>query len=332
VAFGEGRIIDFTLSNCIRSQLTHPYILTQYRAHTLQQHVGRWWRRHGANAPCHAAPVCVSAANGLSYRGTADALLQNRSLFEESNLVVVLSADHVYEMDYRHLIATHLERRAAATIGSIVYPKSAASQLGVMEVDSTWRVRGFHEKPDAPVTLPGRPDRVLASMGIYAFDAAILLEALQCGSGAKSCFDIGRDLVPGLVKNASVAAFNFADKKTGDPLYWRDIGTLDSYYTTSMEWFGASGSIISKRAFVHETAQVHNSILLPGARVGRGARIRGAILDQDACVPAGARVGCESRSSSLYTVTPNGVIVVPAGAPRSSAPAAPSFLPLAVEA
>src|SRR5688572_13778356 len=164
VPFGDGRIIDFTLSNCLRSKLTHPYILTQYQAGSLQQHVGRWWRLHAAEAGWDTAAVCVSPCNGASYRGTGDALRQNINRIGDADYVVVLSADHVYDMDYREMIRFHVQNGAAATIGSIVYPKSFASQFGVMEVDSCWRIRNFHEKPSVPVTLPSRTDEILASM------------------------------------------------------------------------------------------------------------------------------------------------------------------------
>jgi glucose-1-phosphate adenylyltransferase len=314
VPFGDGRIIDFTLSNCLRSTLPLPYILTQYQADSLQQHVGRWWRLHAAEAAGVAVPVCVSASNGASYRGTGDALRQNIDRFTHADYVAVLSADHVYEMDYRELIRFHVANGAAATIGSIVYPKSFASQFGVMEVDSRWRIRSFHEKPRNPVTLPDRPDKILASMGIYVFDAAVLAEVLKPGGFSKagdSC-DIGRDVLPRLAADYPVYAFNFADNKTGHPLYWRDVGTLDSYYSTAMELFGTSGSVISRDAHVHETAEVVDSIILPGVRVGRGARVRGAILDENVCVPAGIDVGYGRHDASLFTVTPKGIVVVPA--------------------
>jgi glucose-1-phosphate adenylyltransferase len=307
VPFGDARIIDFTLSNCLRSHLSHPFILTQYHANSLHQHVGRWWRQHASEADAGAAPVCVPSLSGANYRGTADALLQNLERFQDSEYVVVLSADHVYNLDYQELLRSHVEAHAAVTVGAIVCPKRSARQFGVMDVDSTWRVRGFQEKPLDPAALPGRPDAVLASMGIYVFNADVLRDALQQGG-----HDIGRDLMPRLVASRPVHAFNFADKRTGASRYWRDIGTLDSYYASAIECYGVGGSVISEDAVVHKSATVTDSILLPGVKVERGALVRRAILADNVYVPAGARIGYGRHDCALFPVTANGIVVVPA--------------------
>jgi len=328
VPFGDARIIDFTLSNCLRSHLSHPYILTQYHANSLHQHVRRWWHHRAANAASGAAPVCVPSSLGASYRGTADALLQNQEKFKDAKHVVVLSADHVYDLDYRELLRSHIETGAAATISAVVCPASSARQFGVLEVDSSWTVRGFQEKPDVPVTLPGRQDQVMASMGIYVFDARLLADSLRrCVN--RGGYDIGKDLLPELVPSASVHAFNFADHKTGAPRYWRDIGTLDSYYQTAIECFGIGGSVISSEASVHHAARVTDSILFPGVRIERGALVRRAILTENVCVPAGARVGYGHHDLAIFPVTDNGIVVVP---PHVTIPASPAFTPAFLQA
>lgn len=321
VPFGDARIIDFTLSNCLRSHLSHPFILTQYHANSLHQHVGRWWRQHAAKADCGAAPVCLPPEDGASYRGTADALRQNLERFKDAEHVVVLSADHVYNLDYQDLLRSHVEARADVTVGAIVCPKSSASQFGVLEVDSTLRVRGFKEKPQNPITLPDRPGHVLASMGIYVFDAGVLRDGLQQAAN-RGAHDIGKDLMPPLVASVHVHAFNFADKKTGAPRYWRDIGTLDAYHASAIECYGVAGSVIHKSAVVHKTATVTDSILFPGVTVDRGALVRRAILADNVHVPAGARIGYGRHDSAMFLVTANGIVVVPANV---TVPAAAAF-------
>ena len=156
VPFGDRRIIDFTLLNCFRSGLKHPIVLTQYKPDSLHRHVRRWWLSLAASAAnAEAAPVCVPASKGRAYRGTADALFRNIGCFnpipqsrsEGPRYVVVLSADHIYEMDYTELIQFHVDHGAEATIGSIVYPRASSGQFGIMEVNDRWRVIGFEEKP-----------------------------------------------------------------------------------------------------------------------------------------------------------------------------------------
>lgn len=314
VPFGDRRIIDFTLSNCLHFGLKHPFVLTQYHADSLHEHVRRWWLSSAAPAAAtEAAPVCVPATKRHAYLGTADALFRNLDFLNEAEHVVVLSADHIYEMDYREMIRFHLDHGGAATIGAIACPRASSIRFGVMEVSDRWRVASFEEKPQNPKTLPGQPEKILASMGIYVFNAGVLADVLKRDATSRSSrHDIGSNIVPELVHSHAAYAFNFAHKETGEPHYWRDVGTLDSYYTASMESFGASGSVVSETAQVHETAEIVESILLPGVCVGRGARIRRAILDENVCVAAGASVGFEDSADSQFTVSPKGIVVVPA--------------------
>lgn len=329
VPFGDRRIIDFTLSNCIQSGLTHPFVLIQQHAESLHQHVRCWSLSQTVATPSQKAqPTCVPSRRTSPYRGTADALFQNATLMKDATEVVVLSADHIYELDYRQMIQYHRDREAAATIASIVCPKQYASQFGIMAVNADWRVVDFEEKPANPKTVPGRPGHVLANMGVYIFDARILVQALSEDARAESSnHDIGRNVLPKLALTERVYAFNFVDHKTGEPGYWRDVGTLDSYYAAVMECYGNGGSVISERALIHRTADIVESIVMPGARVGPGARVRRAILDENVVVGAGACVGYGSNAQAYpFTVTSTGITVVPAGTRVMSDPyREPSF-------
>jgi glucose-1-phosphate adenylyltransferase len=323
VPFGDGRIIDFVLTNCLRSSLGHPSIITQYQASHLIQHVGRWWLLQSAfGAVAAASPVCVSRPS-QDYSGTADALFRNiRLLGSKSRYVLILSADHIYDMDYRGLLRFHVDRGADATLSALVYPSESSDQFGILEVDELDRVTGFEEKPARPKELPGRPGTVLASMGIYVFSKDVFLNALrQDSDDPTSDHDIGRNILPRLVKQQKVVSFRFEDPETGRSRYWKDVGTIDSYYEAGMTWLNSlpgthrlagSGSIIAEGALIHPSAEVIGSILMPGVTVGPGARIRRAILDEHARVLAGAHIGCDAARDQAFVRTPRGVLVVAA--------------------
>ena len=330
VPFGDGRIIDFVLANCLRSNLNHPSIITQYQASHLTQHVGRWWLAQSASgAVAAASPVCVSRPSP-EYSGTADALFRNiRLLGSKSRYVLILSADHIYDMDYRELLRFHVDRGTDATLLALVYPSDSSHQFGILEVDEQNRVTGFEEKPARPKELPGRPGSVLANMGIYVFRSDVLLNALQRDSAdAASDHDIGRNILPRLVKQQKVAVFRFEDPETGRSRYWKDVGTIDSYYEASMLWLNSlpgthrlagTRSVIAEGARIHPTAEVIDSILMPGVTVDPGARIRRAIIDENARVMAGTRIGWEIHEGQAFSRTPKGVVVVSA---KSVVPAA----------
>lgn len=323
VPFGDRRIIDFVLANCLRSHLQHPIIITQYQASHLTQHVRRWWLQQSVSgADAKASPACVPAPDH-EYSGTADALLRNIHLMDRNTkYVLVLSADHIYDMDYRELLAFHDRRGVDVTMSALVYPRESARQFGILEVDKNDGITGFEEKPTHPLELPGQPGRVLANMGIYVFDKESFLHALLADAAdTASQHDLGRDIFPGLVKRQNLAAFRFEDRESGRPRYWKDVGTIDSYYEASMNWLDAlpethrlagSGSIIAEGVRIHRTAEVIDSIVMPGVVIGPGASVRRVILDENVRVLAGARLGYESIEGQAFTRTPKGVVVVPA--------------------
>ena len=323
VPFGDGHIIDFTLANCLRSKLPHPLVLTQYQSCHLTHHVGRWWLRQPASSgAAEAAPVCVPAPE-RHYFGSADALFRSfQFLQQETEHVLVLSADHIYEMDYRELLQFHVDKGADVTLASIVYPSRASRQFGILGIDESSRVVSFEEKPALPRELPSRPGKVLANMGVYVFLREVFLDAfLRDSANPLSHHDIGKDVLPGLVAGSTVYAFPFAEGAGDEPGYWRDVGTLDSYYDASMEWLGrlpathrlsGSTSVISDGVRVHSAAEVRDSVLMPGVVIGAGARVRRAILDENVHVMPGAHIGFGNADSRDFPHTSGGVCVVPA--------------------
>src|SRR6185436_15175324 len=226
LAFGPCRIIDFTLSNCRNSGLRSCTLLTQYRRDQLAVHIRRNWNREYR---------CLSAALGKRYRGTADAVYQSLSSLANAQHVLILAGDHVYRMDYQKLIRRHLETDADLTLSTVQFPLNQASRFGVVDVDAESRVRRFVEKPLVPRPMPHRPAAALVSMGIYVFKVRALVEALHRHCRAGSGFDFGHDIVPSLIDSRRVYACEFRDDVTGGPGYWRDVGTIDSYYNACMD-------------------------------------------------------------------------------------------------
>ncbi len=236
---GMYRIVDFTLSNCVNSGLRRIYVLTQYKSGSLERHLQLGW------APLLAAELdeflqCVPPQLRVGqrwYEGTADAVFHNLYLLERDRpqRVMVLSGDHVYKMDYQKMIAHHLERGAGATVAVVEVPLEQAHAFGVVEVDEAWRVLSFTEKPSVPRPIPGREDRALVNMGVYCFETAALAQALLDDAPLESRHDFGHDILPHLVSSGQLVAYPFVDENRKQVLYWRDIGTLDSYYEASMD-------------------------------------------------------------------------------------------------
>jgi glucose-1-phosphate adenylyltransferase len=240
---GKFRIIDFTLSNCVNSGIRRIGVATQYKAQSLIQHLQRGWSF--LDGRFHEFIDILPAQQQISedwYRGTADAVMQNLDLIRRNRpkYVLVTSGDHVYKMNYARMLAEHAERQADFTVACIDVPRHEASGFGVMHVDDRQRVVAFVEKPEDPPAMPGRPDRALASMGVYVFNADFLYEQLiRDHDDPKSSHDFGKDLIPHCVDRYRVFAHNFVNScvgmdETGIP-YWRDAGTIDAYWEANME-------------------------------------------------------------------------------------------------
>jgi glucose-1-phosphate adenylyltransferase len=238
---GKYRIIDFTLTNCLHSGLRRILVLTQYKSHSLQKHLRDGWTIFNPEIAEYITPVPPQLRTGNSwYSGTADAIRQNLFLLDRSNLpyALILSGDHVYRMDYAALIRYHRERGAELTVACMPVPLAAASAFGVVELDDDDRILRFHEKPKRPVAIPDDPGSALASMGIYVFDMRVLCAALRCDDPpAAANHDFGRHVIPHLIETHRVCAYRFggAQGRVTPDRYWRDVGTIDTYYEANMD-------------------------------------------------------------------------------------------------
>jgi glucose-1-phosphate adenylyltransferase len=236
---GKYRIIDFSLSNCVNSGIRQIFILTQYKAHSLIQHVQRGWGYlHGELGEFIDIVPAQQQLGEIWYRGTADAVYQNLDIIDQHRpeTVLVLAGDHVYKMDYGPLIAFHKESGADITIGGVQVPLNQANEFGVMTIGADNRVVSFDEKPSDPQPMPGREGVALASMGIYVIGTEFLRAALERDAAdPTSAHDFGRNIIPEAVKNRRVVAYPFEDVETKAQRYWRDVGTVDGYYNANME-------------------------------------------------------------------------------------------------
>jgi len=237
---GKFRIIDFVLSNCVNSGIRQISILTQYKAQSLIQHVQRGWSYLRGEFGEFVETIPAQQQMGpMWYRGTADAVHQNIDLIlsHRPKHVLVLAGDHIYKMDYGPMIAYHVEKGADITVGVVEVPASDSIHFGVLTATEWNRVTKFSEKPKAPDTLPGRPDAILASMGIYVFNTRLLEKMLaEDAADENTAHDFGKDILPKAIgTNLQVFAYPFQDVKTRAQSYWRDVGTIDAYYEASLE-------------------------------------------------------------------------------------------------
>jgi glucose-1-phosphate adenylyltransferase len=327
---GIYRIIDFTLSNCINSDLRKILVLTQYKAVSLNRHIDQGWRflSRELDEYIEVIPPQQRIAEHW-YQGTADAIYQNVYTIEKANPrdTMILAGDHIYKMDYSKMIEFHRERRADLTIACLPVPRLLAREFGVMHVDEAGRVVGFREKPADPESMPGQPALALASMGIYVFATDVMYELLFQDAARKesSRHDFGKDIIPAMLRDARVFAYPFRDENRKEGAYWRDVGTLDAYFQTSMDLISvdpilnlydrhwpihthqppmpppkfvhtegdrrgaAYNSIVCQGAIV-SGSQVYRSILSPGVRINSYALVEDSILFDGVEVGRHARI------------------------------------------
>ncbi len=318
---GYYRIIDFTLSNCLNSGLRRIFCFTQYKALELTRHLREGWgflsRELGEFI--EVIPP-MKRVHSDWYLGTADAVYQNVEsiTLERPEYVLVLSADHVYKMNYQIMVDSHRVSRADVTIATIQVPPEQAARYGVARIDAvTHRILGFEEKPqhDNPARSPFDPSMVSASMGIYVFNTEILLEALQVDAAdPESSHDFGKDVIPKLLRRNKVMAYDFRDLNAKRVRYWRDVGTIDSWYEANMDLVSvtpefnlydlawpirtrmpqappakfvfaqeglrmgvATDSIVAPGVIV-SGGRVHESVLSPGVRVNSFAEVTASVL------------------------------------------------------
>lgn len=237
---GKFRIIDFPLSNCVNSGIRQIGVATQYKAHSLIQHIKFGWS--GFNYDLGEYIEILPASQRTSdawYKGTADAIYQNLDILRSHNskYTLVLSGDHIYKMDYGEMLAYHVETGADMTVSCIEVPiAEAANSYGVMSVDDQFKITNFAEKPAHPTPLPNNPNLTLASMGNYVFNTEFLIEQLiKDADEEESEHDFGKNIIPSIIENRKIYAYPFRDAETGKPAYWRDVGTLDSFWEANME-------------------------------------------------------------------------------------------------
>ncbi|WP_018076314.1 glucose-1-phosphate adenylyltransferase [Thiobacillus denitrificans] len=236
---GKYRIIDFPLSNCVNSGIRRIGVLTQYKSHSLIRHLQRAWgfMRAEIGEFVEILPAQQRTDKKEWYQGTADALFQNIDIVQRHHpeYVLVLGGDHVYTMDYSDMLLYHVQTGADFTVGSIEVPVAEASSFGVMSVDENMYITHFTEKPKNPDCIPGKPGIALVSTGIYIFSKDFLYKTLVEDAGnPRSSHDFGKDIIPASIASARGVAFPFRNKDD-QPAYWRDVGTLHSYWKTNME-------------------------------------------------------------------------------------------------
>jgi len=241
---GVYRIVDVTLSNCINSDLRRIFVLTQYKALSLNRHVRRGWSvLAGHQEFIDIMPPQMRVSRDW-YQGTADAVYQNIYSIgsERSSFVIILSGDHIYKMDYKRMLRQHVDAGADVTVATLeVDPGDAAGRFGVVETDASGRVLGFEEKPEKPKLSATNPSKSNASMGIYIFNTQLLIPILvEDAERSDSSHDFGKDVLPRIIDRFRVFAYNFIDENKKEALYWRDVGTLDAYYEANLDLVSVS--------------------------------------------------------------------------------------------
>ena len=237
---GIYRIIDFTLSNCLNSGIRQIHLLTQYKSLSLNRHIIQGWI-HYFNGELGEYINLIPAQQRVGedwYLGTADAIYQNIYVLQMDRpaLVLILSGDHIYKMNYQDMIAYHRERQADLTVAVIEMPKHLSRHFGVLQVNEDFRITGFQEKPEVPQTIPGQPDWILCNMGVYVFNTETLVRrVIEDAKDPHSAHDFGKNVIPAMVAQDRVYAYSFRDENKKTSKYWRDIGTLDAYYEASMD-------------------------------------------------------------------------------------------------
>jgi glucose-1-phosphate adenylyltransferase len=241
---GKSRIIDFALSNALNSGIRRIGVATQYKAHSLIRHMQRGWNffRQERNESFDILPASQRISEDKWYAGTADAVFQNIDIIEDAapEYMVILAGDHIYKMDYEHMLQQHANSGADVTIGCLEVPRMEATGFGVMHIDETDRIVDFLEKPADPPAMPGKPDVALASMGIYVFNTKLLIEELhRDAADPASSRDFGKDIIPYLVRHGKAYAHHFSrscvrsSKEAAS--YWRDVGTIDAYWEANID-------------------------------------------------------------------------------------------------
>ncbi len=327
---GIYRIVDFTLSNCLNSNIRRIYVLTQYRSVSLDRHIRLGWNvfNHELGEFIECIPPQQRNVDRW-YRGTADSIYQNIYILqrERPSRVLILSGDHVYKMNYNDMLRFHIENQAELTVAGVEVERSTATAFGVIGCDESLRITTFEEKPKDPKPVPGNPDSSFVSMGVYIFDTETLVKnVIGDAKRSGSSHDFGKDIVPRMIKNNRVFVYRFHDATDKNSRYWRDIGTIDAYWAANMDLVSPEpqcnlydpnwpirtyqeqvppartvvrkattrGRMISNSMVsggcVVDGGSVKSSVLSPRVRIEQGARVEDSVLLDGARVGAGAQV------------------------------------------
>ena len=311
---GKYRIVDFVLSNFVNSGVFSIYVLVQYKSQSLIEHIRNGWKRQGmlANHFITVVPPQMRMDNVQDwYRGTADAIYQNINLIRDHrpDYVAVFGADHIYRMNIKDMMSFHKKHNADVTISCIPTPRSEASDFGIVDVDASLRITGFTEKPADPKGIPYNPDFSFVSMGNYIFKADVLIAALEEDvKRSDSNHDFGKDIIPGLIENAKVYAYDFNNNRLPgisskeEKAYWRDVGTLESFYNAHMNLLGENPKLdlnntrwpVYSGGFQGPSTRVNNSTIV-NSLVGEGcvignAKITNSILGRSVVVEDGVKI------------------------------------------
>ncbi|MBG6192125.1 glucose-1-phosphate adenylyltransferase [Arthrobacter sp. CAN_A212] len=330
---GIYRLIDFALSNLVNSGYLEIVVLTQYKSHSLDRHISETWRM-STQLQQYVASVPAQQRRGKSwFLGSANAIYQSLNLIHDANpdIVVVIGADHVYRMDFEQMVAAHIASGASASVAAVRQPMNLVDQFGVIQTDGSGRISGFVEKPKTTPGLPDDPNSFLASMGNYVFTADALVKALEEDAARLNTkHDMGGDIIPYFVERGDAAVYDFTSNDIPgstdrDRQYWRDVGTLDSYYDANMDLISplplfnlynlqwpiyTRQSVSPPAKFVRSASGgsgfAHDSIVSNGAVVS-GGEVLGSILATDVFVDEGASVS-GSVLMDKVTVGPGAVI------------------------
>jgi glucose-1-phosphate adenylyltransferase len=304
---GIYRIIDYTLSNCVNSNIRRVYVLTQYKSLSLVQHIQQGWGNFTNKlGDFIRLAQAEQRVDETWYLGTANAVYQNIYVLQQQrpDTTLILSGDHVYKMNYNRLIDFHNKKKAELTIAAVELDAALAHHFGVMEVDPDFRIIGFQEKPKEPRTIPGKPDRILASMGIYVFDTEIMVKRLiEDTKNANSQNDFGKNIIPSMIHRDRVYAYSFNTMGESWENYWRDVGTIEAYMEAHQDLvnpnppfdlFDDKWPIFTLDRSLFSTGfksdnHIENSIVSDGCRI-QGASIINSVISPQVVIHPGVEI------------------------------------------
>jgi len=302
---GKYRIIDFTLANCLHSDIRRVLVLTQYKSHSLQKHLRDGWSIFNPELGEYITPVPPQMrVDGGWYSGTANAIYQNLYMIERSDAdwVLILSGDHIYRMDLQQMVQYHRRCEADVTVSALPVPIHEAHDFGIMATDPHGCIREFQEKPAHPTPMPGRADHAFASMGNYLFNTEVLMEGLRAAK-RRGETDFGHHVLPSLIHTHNLFAYDFSSNRVPgikpyeEPVYWRDVGNIDAYFEAHKDVLGLEPKFdafnpqwpIYSSNYQGPVARViggdiRNTLLGAATVVSDGVRIRNSIIRREAVI------------------------------------------------